>query len=139
MTTPVDIANLIVEKINSQEWSIPFTAVRTWIPLYELYNDETTRNSINSTLRVDVIPALDDVERITRNDFERSTIVMVGFVKKLESHTEVDNLITLLYEVVNYLTEENSVDDIRIPVLWNYQMLKDHNVFYANIEITYKP
>lgn len=97
----VQIADLVVAGLNAAEFSMEFTAVRHWRPIWDL--------PALATLRVSVVPRAKERTRATRRDDQRDLIVQVGVQQKLTGRgsqpgeevdvAEVDALVALVEEL----------------------------------------
>jgi len=94
----VDIAEAVVTELNGESFSIPFTAQRSYLPVYDLRE--------MSELKVTVIPRSVTSTLASREASDELYAVMIGMQKKLEPEEldDVDALVTLMEELGVFLT-----------------------------------
>lgn len=98
MSIVVDIAEAVVTELNGESFSIPFTAQRSYLPVYDLRE--------MSELKVTVIPRSVTSTLASREASDELYAVMIGMQKKLEPEEldDVDALVTLMEELGVFLT-----------------------------------
>lgn len=98
-----DIADAVVEELNSQAWSQTFRAVRKNIPRH--------KREEMSNLHVTVSPKSMSTTPVTRSNFYRNIEVYVGIEKGLAGDTngESDDLISLGEEIADYFANGRSL------------------------------
>ena len=98
MSQIVDIADAVVEELNGESFSQAFTAVRAYVPRYEVKDLKD--------LTVTVIPGPLAIEGATRGSEKYDYTIMVGIQKKVDDDTpaSVDPLMDLVEEIADFLT-----------------------------------
>ena len=96
MADITDVADAMVAELNAYSFSLPFTAVRTFLPRYKL--DEL------EDLHVTVVPISDSVLPGDRGKSRHDYEIDVAVQQKIDSldNADVDPLIGLTEEIVDY-------------------------------------
>jgi len=139
MPTTVEIADAVKAELNNHSFSQSFTAVRKFIPRYNL--EEL------ATLRVTVVPKASEENLITRADSQRQVQIDIGIHKKIDSdeETETPPLIALAEEIMQYVRKLKLTN--APGVLWvqtennpiySQEYLQRERVFFSLITVTYK-
>ena len=96
-----DIADAVVQQLNSHEFSVAFTAERHYSPQYSLAELEE--------LKVSVVPKGIEIAPHSRNSLLKTVHVDIGVQKKLDStsNESLDTLLALVDEIASFLTGRN--------------------------------
>jgi hypothetical protein len=96
MSVIIDLADAVTAKLNAGGFTIPFTAVRSYQPLFELTDMQD--------LHVTVVPAaIPDMGHASRFNRQRDYRIDVAVQQKFETGdaVELDPLMALVEEIVN--------------------------------------
>lgn len=106
-----DIADAVVQQLNSHEFSMSFTAQRHYSPQHSLAD--------LSELKVSVVPKGIEISSHSRKDILKTVQVDIGIQKKLGSvaNEELDSFIALVDEIANFMTRRNL--DIEPKAAWS--------------------
>lgn len=96
MSVIVDIAEAVKNELNGHHFSQSFTAVRTYLPVYELKD--------MGTLHVTVVPKSRELQLETRRDVRRDYEIDIAVQKRFSADTaaEIDPLMTLVEEITDF-------------------------------------
>jgi len=97
MSRIIDLVDLVVAGLNLQTWTVPFTATRTYRPVFDL-KDMTT-------LRVSVVPKALVIAASSRASSMRDLVIDIGVQKKLiaAGQVDMDDLMDTTEEIETYL------------------------------------
>ena len=96
MAVITDIADAVVQELNSGSWSLPLSAERHYRPVFDLKDMQT--------LHVTVVPKGTQVERADRSRSQFDYQVDVGVQRKFEKGdaAELDPLVGLVEEIADH-------------------------------------
>lgn len=96
MSTVVEIADTVVSELNAASFSQSFTAVRNYLPLYELKDLKS--------LRVTVVPKTSALETKSRNAAQQDVEIDVAVQQKPPdtNNGTIDPLMTLVEEIADH-------------------------------------
>ncbi|MGD9128783.1 MAG: hypothetical protein PVH19_15510 [Planctomycetia bacterium] len=94
MATITDLAQSVVNELNTGEFSLEFTAVSTLLPSYELKELKT--------LKVTVVPRSQVFQRANRAQTAREVEIDIGIQKKFSGDSEAGPLLDLVDEIANH-------------------------------------
>lgn len=94
-----DIADAVVALLNEGDFSMEFTAERNYSPLFSL--------SELADIQVVVVPKGLQISPVSRGQIQKTVQVDIGVMKKLTDSDEMDDLLALVEEIVDYMTRLN--------------------------------
>lgn len=139
--TIIDIADDVVTKINAATLSISVTAVRAYVPKFDLHSD--------ATVQIKVVPRSDSRVMQDQANDECQTIIDVAVYKKLQNDladeaTEVDGLLVLCDEIrktLNRVALAAPLDATCIAVtqepIYGVDEMDEHRIFLSVLSFTY--
>lgn len=139
--TTIALADAIVSSLNGGTFDLSFTAVRSFLPLYDLED--------LATLRVTVVPSAVADELLNRSQVTREEhLVEIGVQKKVATdHSDVPGLVKLCQDFKTHLRGVNglTVDDQRMAMtesvvdpLYIPQHLKERSTFTAVMRAVFR-
>ena len=98
MSLLIDIADAVTTELNGADFGRPFTAVRRYVPLFEL--------SEMDVLHVTVVPRGTDAELVDRARVQQDYQIDVGVQQRIDPDKpeEVDPLLTLVQQIGDHFT-----------------------------------
>lgn len=113
------IADAVVADLNSHPFSLPFTAVRTYLPRYKLEN--------LTAIQVSVVPKDDVGQRASRAQWQQDYKLDLAIQQRLAANEQeqMDQLILLGQELADYFKDHNPVGDQATLVECGYSPLFD--------------
>ncbi|MBX3356434.1 MAG: hypothetical protein KF724_12130 [Phycisphaeraceae bacterium] len=145
MSTITDIADAVAARLNAGTFSMPFTAVRRYQPVYAL--DEL------ATLRVSVVPRSLAIVGASRQTSQVDAQIDIGVQKRLSSspaspasdEAEIDALLGLVEEIADWMRfarlpttpEAVWVGVAQEPVVAG-EHLEQHRQFTSILTVTYR-
>jgi hypothetical protein len=111
MSVVVSIAEAVVASLNAATFSLPFTAVRSYLPQYKLAEMQT--------LRVTVVPRSAVLSSADRTRIQMDLAIDIAVQRKYASGTnaELDLLSTLVEEILEHTQTHRQLDGLP-NVLW---------------------
>jgi len=94
MALLLDIADAVVDELNSGSFSLVFNAVRGYVPVYDLED--------LADLRVTVVPAGVDAARASRGEDQVDYRVDVAVQQRAETDADADALVGLVEEIADH-------------------------------------
>ena len=96
MSLITDIADAVAVDLNAGSFSLPFTAVRRYVPRFNLQEMET--------LRVSVVPKGLTITTASRKEDQHEVRVDIGVQKKFDQgdNAELDPLMALVEEIADF-------------------------------------
>ncbi|MEN9555080.1 MAG: hypothetical protein RLZZ232_1366 [Planctomycetota bacterium] len=106
MSVVVAITEAVVGSLNSATFSMPFTAVRTYLPQYKLAEMQT--------LRVTVVPRSAVLSSVDRSRSQTDLAVDIAIQKKyaLGTNPELDLLTSLVEEILEHTRTHRQLDGL---------------------------
>lgn len=116
MSVIVDVADAVVVELTNHQFSMPFTAVRGYVPSYDLKELKA--------LKVTVVPRALTLEPITRTTTDCKCLIDVAVQKKLSVGTgyplsEIDDLVMLVEEISDFVQAMRTFRMIDYTAQWN--------------------
>lgn len=138
MSVLTDVAVAVKNEINTGVYSQAFTAVRAYVPQYEL--------SELSDLTVTVVAKSVNVSSASRRSLQYECVVDIAIQQRCDPSDldTLDNLMTLGEEIIESLADgklvampEASCSGIGSPVAYSMEHLRENRQFTGVIEATY--
>ena len=139
MSTVIQIADAVVSMLNAAALSVPFTAVRTYVPTFELPEMET--------LRVTVAPRSLIVSRNNRSLNTYDTKIDVAVQRKFDvgDAAEIDPLMALVEEIADVLRLQRLPDytaahwfETEHPILYSQEHWDELRQFTSLITFSFR-
>jgi len=138
-TTPYDIADSVKSQLNLGTFSQSFAAQRHPIPYSDIKD--------LADVLVFVVPKQWEINIGNRSASDRTIAVDIGIQQKLSTDidADVDRLLTLVSEVVKYMTGRSLPDypnarwvSVTVPAIYDADMMREHRVFMSVITVQYR-
>jgi hypothetical protein len=96
MSDILEVADAIVTELNTEVWTPTFTAVRLFLPIFDLKQ--------MNTLHVSVVPKDQKTDRLSRTAVMQTFGLDVGIQKRfsIEESSEIENLVILVNQIVTF-------------------------------------
>ena len=138
MSVVVAITENVVTQLNAGSFSQTFTAVRNFLPLYEL--------SDLKSLRVTVVPNATAIEAKARNTTQHDVEIDIAVQQKLSKtdNTTIDPLMTLVEEIADHFRFKRltSPDAIWMKTenepVYAQEHLDQYRVFTSLLTLTFR-
>lgn len=134
----VQIADAIVADLNDQDFSLEFTAERTYLPRYKTEDLEQ--------VRVSVVPKDDVGQRASRAQWQQDYKIDLAIQQKLgdDEQAQMDALILLGQELADYFKEQNLAGDLAVLTecgyapLFDPEHLEKHKTLTTVLNLTFR-
>ena len=134
-----DMADKVTASLNAEDFSLDFTAVRRYVPIFEL--------SDLDSLQVSVIPRGREDTPLTRGTDQREVEIQVGVQKRVASlaASDVDPLVALTEEIADHLTRQHLGDSdeyrwlrTEFTAVYSPEDLREKRVYTGVVTATYR-
>lgn len=98
MATVAELADAIVSALNSRSWSMPFTAVHSYLPRHQLGDLEE--------VKVTVVARSVRIDDASRGTTQFTYVYDVAFQKRVNDNVETEAILDLIEEVLDFLASE---------------------------------
>jgi len=134
----VQIADAIVADLNDQDFSLEFTAERTYLPRYKTEDLEQ--------VRVSVVPKDDVGQRASRAQWQQDYKIDLAIQQKLgdDEQAQMDALILLGQELADYFKEQNLAGNLAVLTecgyapLFDPEHLEKHKTLTTVLNLTFR-
>ena len=134
----VQITDAIVADLNDQDFSLEFTAERTYLPRYKTEELEQ--------VRVSVVPKDDVGQRASRAQWQQDYKIDLAIQQKLgdDEQAQMDALILLGQELADYFKEQNLAGNLAVLTECGYaplfepEHLEKHKTLTTVLNLTFR-
>ena len=133
-----DLANKVIASLNAEDFSLDFTAVLRYVPIFDL--------SDMDSLQVSVIPRGREDTLLTRGSDQREVQIQVGVQKRVASiaASDVNPLVALVEEIADHLTRQHLGDDeyrwivTEFTAVYSPEELREKRLYTGVVTATYR-
>ena len=139
MATILDIADAVVAELNTAPFSLPFTAVRAYVPRFDLPE--------LATLRVSVVPKGLEITGTSRGKDQHDYQLDIGVQQKFEQEgaAQLDPLMGLVEEIADHLRghalnayPEAACVAVENGPIYAQEHMREGRLFTSILTVTYR-